>query len=118
MNRSEEEKMERLMYYQQIMVDTIDPKRFPWYRFIVEAELGKDEVKEVYQLMKELEKEKESLREAGMVDQTSLLLHYVGMLNSTLNPFTTASALKQQGMFVDITAELLEMMKENESPTK
>lgn len=118
MNDQDREKMERLSFYQQLLIRTMDEKAYPWYRMIVEKNLSEGEVEDIYRLFKELERKKEDLREAGMLDQTSLLLHYVGMLNLTLHPFMTANALNRQGYFKSLTAELIEMMKEKESQIK
>jgi hypothetical protein len=35
------DKIERLTFYQQMLADTIDAKRYPWYHVIVEKEWGK-----------------------------------------------------------------------------
>lgn len=118
MGNNEQGKIERLTFYQELLADTIDAKRYPWYRMIVEKRLGKEEVDEVYELFNELGERKESLREAGMLDQTPLLLHYVGMLNSNLDPFMTANALNKQGYYESMTAELITMMEQNESQVK
>ncbi len=118
MTDQDREKIERLSFYQQLLVRTMDEKEYPWYRMIVEKDLSEREVEDVYRLFKELEHKKEDLREAGMIDQTPLLLHYVGMLNLTLDPFMTANALNRQGYFKTLTAKLIEMMKAKESQIK
>ncbi|WP_349409591.1 DUF1878 family protein [Pseudalkalibacillus sp. SCS-8] len=119
MNSVESSKrIDRLSFYQEILLDTINPIRFPWYRIIIEKGMERAEVEEVYALFEQLEERKENIREAGMLDMTPLLFHYVGMLNSDLDPFMTAKALHDQGIHKSLTAELIELMKEKEGAFK
>jgi hypothetical protein len=118
MKDDRQEMLNRLTFHQKLLVETIDADRYPWYRFIIERNLDEEAVRDVYALLQELEREGEKLREAGTLDRTPPLLHYVGMLHLTLDPFMTARALYEQGLYTKVTAELIELMKEKASQLK
>ncbi|WLD94075.1 DUF1878 family protein [Alkalihalobacillus sp. AL-G] len=108
---SEKENVKRLEFYQRMLGETVDAERYPWFRLVMEINLSEDEVTEVFNLFNILGKQKEELREAGLLDLTPLLLHFVGMLNAKLDPLITAKSLHHQGHFQELNNDLIRLLK-------
>lgn len=114
MEEIERERVKRLEFYQRLLGETVDTNQYPWFRLVMERNLSEEEVKDVFELFRALETEKEELREAGLLDLTPLLLHYVGMLNHGLEPLLTAKALHHQGHFQELTDDLIRLMEKHQ----
>ncbi|MCT8139497.1 DUF1878 family protein [Anaerobacillus sp. CMMVII] len=107
-----EEKLRRLEFYQEILLTVID-QSYPFYALIIKHELSKQEVEEVYQLCAKLDYEFTKQKEEGFVTFSPLLTHFVGMLNYKLEPHETIKALYDQDIYPELMALLTKIIHEN-----
>ncbi|MBU8905454.1 DUF1878 family protein [Desertibacillus haloalkaliphilus] len=107
-----EERVGRLEYYKRIFVEMVDKERFPFYYLMVENDLTEEEVEEVYALCEHLNQQLEEQRDSGLLNYTSLLIHFVGMLNVKLNPEVTIQALYKQGYYQPLMLRLRSLIEE------
>ena len=50
-------------------------------------------------------------KEEGLLDYTSLLIHFAGMLNEKLHPDITIASLKEEGYFVPLMEEFTRILE-------
>lgn len=109
---SVEEKMNRLEFQQTLMLQMIDHSKYPFFRLVLEESLSEKEMKELIELCEELDDKYEKLKEEGFVHFTFLLTHFVGMLNTKLNPLEVAEAMYYQQMFAPLMKEFIKLLRE------
>ncbi|WLR51474.1 DUF1878 family protein [Bacillus tianshenii] len=102
MVESVEERLERLEFYQQLLLDVMKDKDYPFYQLVIEKGLSKEEVSDVCRLCGRLTKAYEEQKELGFVNFYPLLIHFAGMLNPKLHPDDTMNALYQQKMYISL----------------
>jgi hypothetical protein len=101
---SNEEKLLRLEFYQEILLAILDNSH-PFYALIVYHQLSKQDVEEIYLLCEKINKEYKKQKEEGFVTFLPLLTHFVGMLNYKLDPYQTINALYKQNIYRDLMKE-------------
>ncbi|OIJ21368.1 hypothetical protein BKP45_00895 [Anaerobacillus alkalidiazotrophicus] len=106
-----EEKILKLEFYQELLL-SVTNTAYPFYSLIINNKLSKKEVEEIFYLCKHLNNEYEKQKEEGFVTFFPLLTHFVGMLNYKLDPFQTLGALHDQGIYRDLTNELIKASKQ------
>ncbi|MGO4887484.1 DUF1878 family protein [Anaerobacillus sp. MEB173] len=109
-----EERIERLEFYQRILMKMVKSNEFPFFQIVIEKALTEQEMIEVFSLCEELEKQLEEQREDGFIHYTSLLVHFVGMLNSKLDPLRTIKALSQQNLYNSLMEKLEELIQKED----
>lgn len=108
----EEEKMEKLEFYHELLLQMVDTKKYPFYHLIISKGMSKKEMEDVFRLCEELSEKYEKQREEGFVHFTPLLIEFVGMLPYSLDPKETILALKQQKLYEELMDVLLDVMIE------
>lgn len=111
MMESLEERIERLEFYQRIFL-AMSAEEYPFYKLVIERGLNEKEMKEIYTLCEELDKTLEVQMEDGFIHYTPLLIHFVGMLNSKLDPLETIKALHKQNLYRTLMSKLEEIINE------
>lgn len=106
-----EERLERLEYYQALLLQMVDTTRFPFYQLVMEKGLSKSEIEEIYQLLYELEAIHEEQKTQGLVIFTDLLTQFAGQLNAKLDVNETILALHRQKLYPILMSELVELIK-------
>jgi hypothetical protein len=106
---SVEERLERLEFYNQLTIESVDLSSYPFFRLIMEKKLTEEETKQVILLCDELEKIFLMQSEEGFVHYTPLLIQFAGMLTPKLKPRETIAALLQQGKYVLLLEKLYEL---------
>lgn len=105
-----EERIERLEYYQSLVMGLVDDRLAPFYKMIIDAKLTKNDVEELLDLCEELSIKLKEQKAEGLVVFTPLLTHFVGMLHPHLNPEQTINVLMKQGIYTDLMQELKKMV--------
>ncbi|WP_010283529.1 DUF1878 family protein [Bacillus timonensis] len=100
-----EERLERLEYYQTLILKLLDDKLSPFYKLIMEAKLTKREVEQLFNTCEELSKEYKIQKAEGLISFTPLLTQFVGMLHPSLDPRTTINALAKERKYTPLMNE-------------
>jgi hypothetical protein len=109
MKESIENRIEQLEYYQQLLIQMVDVQKYPFYKMVMREKLSKSEVNEVFALCEALSKKYEEQTKIGFVTFSSLLTHFVGMLNVKLNPEETIDVLYEQNLYTPLMKKLKEL---------
>jgi hypothetical protein len=106
-----EKRLETLEYYQTLLLQMIEPNRFPFYRLIMERGLTKEEIEELYRICDELSFLHEEQKAQGLVIFTDLLTQFAGQLNEKLTIDETVQAMSDQGIYSPLMKDFLVLMK-------
>lgn len=107
-----EERIERLEFYQTLLLDLLGEEQVPVYRLFMKSKLSKKEAVELLSLCEELNNKYQKQKAEGLLVFTPLLTQFVGMLHPKLHPMETVEAFLKQRMFQSVMEELKRMMKE------
>ncbi|RYG72903.1 DUF1878 family protein [Lentibacillus lipolyticus] len=88
-------------------------EQYPFIRMIIENNISKQEYDELFELLENLNKQYKAQKKDGLLDFTSLLLHFAGMLNAKLHPDKVIIALKKEGYYPSLMNEFMRILKEN-----
>lgn len=100
-----EERIERLEYYQSLMLPLLEDKLPPFYKLIMEAKLTKKDVIELLKYCEELSIEYKNQKAEGFVGFTPLLTQFVGMLHPNLDPKATIDVLAKERKYTPLMHE-------------
>ncbi|GEN30727.1 hypothetical protein HNQ35_001602 [Cerasibacillus quisquiliarum] len=98
---------DKTAFHLQLIMDLIDMKKYPFKKLLIEKDLSEQEYKDLLQLLDHLNFEYKEQKEQGLLDYTSLLIHFVGMLNEKLSPNETILALQQEGYYKELMDEFI-----------
>lgn len=107
-----EKRLETLEYYQTLLLQMIEPNRFPFYRLVMERGLTRVEIEEIYMLCHELSILHEEQKAQGLVIFTDILTQFAGQLNEKLEIVETVQAMSNQGLYNSLMKDFLALMKE------
>ncbi|MGM7719329.1 DUF1878 family protein [Metabacillus sp. Hm71] len=105
-----EKRLETLEYYQTLLLQMIEPNRFPFYRLVMEKGLTRDEIEELYKICDELAFLHEEQKAQGLVIFTDLLTQFAGQLNEKLEIGETIQAMAKQGLYRSLMKEFLALI--------
>jgi len=107
-----ERRIERLEYYQRLMFNLLDNEKASFYRLIVEANLTKEDVDELFKLCENLSNEYQKQKAEGLVFFTPLLTQFVGLLHPNLDVGKTVEVLLSQRKYVPLMNEFRKLIEE------
>lgn len=99
------------MFHLQLLMNIIDMNCYPFTKLVIEKKLTQKEYNELFTLLIELEATYLSQKEQGLLNFSSLLIHFAGMLNEKLAPEETIEALIKEGLFVELMKVFLDVMQ-------
>ncbi|MFT4416721.1 DUF1878 family protein [Fredinandcohnia humi] len=105
-----EERIERIEFYQSLLIKLLDDKLAPFYKMMMEAKLSKKEIQDLLQLCEELSNEYKKQKAEGFVVFTPLLTQFVGMLDPKLEPSKTIEVLATHGNYTPLMQEFKSMI--------
>ncbi|MCG8395906.1 YhaI family protein [Bacillus atrophaeus] len=108
---SMDHRIERLEYYIQLLVKTVDMDQYPFYAMLIEKGLTKREGEEVERICLDLAEELASQKAQGFVTFEKLLALFAGQLNEKLDVHETIFALYKQGMYTELMEEFIEIIR-------
>ncbi|WP_077617139.1 DUF1878 family protein [Litchfieldia sinesaloumensis] len=100
-----EDRLERLEYYQSIILPLLGDKLSPFYQLIMDAQLTKKEVDDLLRICEELSIEYKKQKAEGFVGFAPLLTQFVGMLHPRLHPETTIDVLAKERKYTPLMNE-------------
>ncbi|MFC4322156.1 DUF1878 family protein [Litchfieldia salsa] len=109
-----EARVNRLEYYQKLLLQLLDKEKVNFYKLIVESNLQENEVNDLLNLCELMSIEYKKQKAEGLVIFSPLLTQFAGLLNPKLNIKNTIEALLKQGLFVPVMTEFYDLLKEND----
>ncbi|WP_234031509.1 DUF1878 family protein [Lentibacillus cibarius] len=97
-------------FHLQMLVKTLDMDQYPLIRMVIENNITEQEYNELFALLEKLHQQYMSQKEEGLMDFTSLLVHFAGMLNEKLNPDATIIALKKEGYYPSLMEMFMQIL--------
>ncbi|MCA1030882.1 YhaI family protein [Bacillus timonensis] len=107
-----ESRIERLEYYQTLMLEAFADDKFHFYKVIMKAGLKKEEVRQIFNVCEEMSIEMKKQKAEGLVVFTPLLTRFVGMLPPQLEIEETILSLYLQGLFKELMSEFIEILQD------
>ncbi|GAB3060558.1 DUF1878 family protein [Virgibacillus ainsalahensis] len=98
-------------FHLDLLSKIINMDRYPVIQLIIENNISREEFEELMQMLQELNEKYEIQKEEGFLHFSSLLIHFVGMLNEKLDPHATIFALKKEGCFPSLMTEFIKIME-------
>jgi hypothetical protein len=106
-----ESRLERLEFYFQILLKNTNLKDKPFYELIIQKELTKQEVNDIFKSCEELNKKYSEQKAEGFIDYAPLLTQFVGMLTPKIAPYEAIDTLSKQGLYKEMMREFSEIIK-------
>ncbi len=97
-------------FYVRLLSEVIDIHQYPFIKLIIDHRITEEEYNELFRLLDDLQKEYEIQKEEGLIDFSSLLVHFAGMLNEKLHPTEVIFALKKEGYYPSLMNEFIRIM--------
>lgn len=101
---------DKTAFHLQLIMELIDMKKFPFKKLLIEKNLSEQEYTDLLHLLEHLNHEYHEQKEEGLLDFTSLLIHFVGMLNEKFSPNETILALRQEGYYIELMDEFISLL--------
>ncbi|CDQ21112.1 Protein of unknown function [Halobacillus karajensis] len=98
---------ETFTFQLKLLLDVEEMKKYPFTKLIIEKNVTEKEYQHTLCLLKELNHRYEEDMESGLIDHSSLLLHFAGMLCYKLPINETLCALHQEGFYLELTEQLI-----------
>lgn len=102
---------ENTSFYIQLISKIINIDGYPFIKMIIENKITEEEYNELMKLLHHLNEMYMEQKEEGLVDFTSLLVRFAGMLNEKLEPNETIAALKKEGYYPSLMTEFTKIIK-------
>lgn len=100
-------------FHIQLLTNIIDMDDYPFTKLIIENSLSKQEYDDLVSLLDYLNNLYLEQKEEGLIDFTSLLVKFAGMLNEKLDPNETIFALKKEGYYPSLINEFITILHDN-----
>lgn len=100
-----------MSFHVQLLSRLIDVDQYPFIKLVIENNITKEEYTELFQLLQMLEDKYNLQKDEGLLDFSSLLIHFAGMLNEKLDPDDTIYALALEGYFPHLIKEFTKLLK-------
>lgn len=98
-------------FHLQLLTNTIDTKKFPFTKLILERNVSEEEYAELFRQLEQFDLEYKEQLEEGLLDYSSLLIKFATILTKKLPPKETVSALLQEGYFPELMEEFSKLIR-------
>ncbi|WP_330948553.1 DUF1878 family protein [Virgibacillus sp. MG-45] len=95
----------------QLISQIIDINKYPFTKMIIDMNITKEAYDDVFLLLEKLNQQFEIQKEEGLLDYTSLLIHFAGMLQLPFEPTATIYALKKEGYFPQLMTTFIHILE-------
>ncbi|HEY4600076.1 MAG TPA: DUF1878 family protein [Cerasibacillus sp.] len=100
-------------FHLQLIMQLIDMEKFPLTKLLIEKNVSEQEYVDFMQLLQQINQDYQEQKDEGLLDFTSLLIQFVGMLNEKLSPNETILALRQEGYYIDLMNEFISLLNKH-----
>ncbi|WP_036687749.1 DUF1878 family protein [Paucisalibacillus globulus] len=97
----------------QLLSKIIDINKYPFTRLVMEYKLTEDEYNDLFTLLEVTNQEYVQQKEEGLLNYSSNLVKFAGMLNEKLDPTVTIFALHKEGYYPDLLAEFIKLLEKD-----
>lgn len=94
----------------QLLSKIIDIDRYPFIKLIMEHQISEEEYQRLFTLLERQQKVYLEQKEEGLLDFTSLLVEFAGLLTEKLDPTETILALRKENYFKDLMDEYVKLL--------
>ena len=102
-----EQRLDRIEFYQKLLMEMINDHHYEFYRLIIEKKLQKKEVEAFHKLCLKLSKESEEQKEDHFVLFAPLYKKFIEELNPKLDPKEVIQACIKQKLYPELMEILL-----------
>ncbi|MGG0857156.1 DUF1878 family protein [Metabacillus fastidiosus] len=106
-----EKRLEQLEYNQMLLLEMVNPEKYPFNMLIIRECISKQEVQELHKLCEKLTEMYEEQKAQGLVIFTELLTLFAGQLNYKLDVVETVQALYRQNLYKALMKTFLDIIK-------
>ncbi|EQB35119.1 hypothetical protein M948_18650 [Virgibacillus sp. CM-4] len=103
---------ETASFHLHLLSKIMDMDKYPFTKLIIERNLTKAEYIELMDRLFLLNQQFEVQTKEGLLDFSSLLLHFAGMLTEKLEPNQTIYALKEEGVYPSLMETFITILKQ------
>ncbi|WP_018662336.1 DUF1878 family protein [Heyndrickxia acidiproducens] len=104
-----EQRLERLEFYQKLLLKMIESNQNAFYRLVIEKQLSKQDVEQFFALCEQLKQELEEQKADHFVFFYPLFTKFKDRLHKKLQPDEVIAACLQQGLY----PELMKVLERN-----
>ncbi|MBM6617210.1 DUF1878 family protein [Bacillus suaedaesalsae] len=105
-----EQRLERLEYYQKLMIDLVEKAKWPFHQLIMVRQLTEHEVNELFQLCENLTHEYKQQKAEGFISFSPLLHIFKQYLNPKLSCLEVIIAMEQEQLYLPLMNALKNAM--------
>lgn len=98
-------RIERLEYYQQLLLEIVNTNDYPFTKLIIQKKLGPEEVLEFQHLCEYMNKKLQEQKAEGLLYFYPLLKEFSDKLNRKLEVKETVESCLQQYLYVELMTE-------------
>jgi len=102
-------------FHLKLLLNIINIEEYPFTKLVIENNLSNEEYSQLFELLNELDQTYQLQKKEGLLDFSSLLVHFAGMLNEKLSPTETIKSLRKEGLFESLMSEFISII-ENKDP--
>ncbi len=99
-------------FHIRLISKIIDIDQYPFIKMIIEKNMTEEEYEELMEFLSDLNLTYKQQKEEGLIDFTSLLIQFAGMLNEKLDPDETILALKKEGYYPSLMSEFTRIIND------
>lgn len=105
-----EQRLERLEYYQKLMIDLVEGSKWPFHHLVMSRQLTEQEVNELFQLCENLTAQYKKQKAEGFISFTPLLHTFKQYLNPKLSSLEVIVAMEDEHLYVPLMTALKNAM--------
>lgn len=98
----------------QLLTKIIDIKKFPFTKLIMEKNVTEKEYSELFEMLEKLNMEYRQQKEEGLLDYSTHLIRFAGMLTEKLDPTETIQALEGEGYYPELLGEFNRLIQKED----
>jgi hypothetical protein len=100
-------------FHLHLLTKIIDIEKFPFTKLVIVKNVTPEEYDALFELLETINQEYMGQKEEGLLDYSSLLIQFAGLLSEKLNPAETVYALKKEGYFPDLMREFTQIIEKD-----
>ncbi|API91085.1 hypothetical protein J32TS6_27870 [Virgibacillus pantothenticus] len=102
---------ETTAFHLHLLSKIMNMEAYPFTKLIIECDITEQEYNELIRLLDYLDEQFKRQTEEGLLDFSSLLIHFAGMLHEKLELHQTIFALKEEGYYPSLMNAFLAIIE-------
>lgn len=100
-------------FHLHLLTKIIDVQKFPFTKLVIENNMSEEEYQQIFSTLEDMDMEYKEQKEEGLLDYSSHLVRFVGLLNEKLDPTETIYALRKEGHYPNLLEEFIQIIKKD-----